>query len=247
MPATPDPADDAERQRLERKAARQARRKDEIVRAAAELVVQVGLEGFTADDVARALGMSTPSVFYYFPGGLAELRAAVAVRRFHERSESTLRAVADAPSGVAALTTLLRGFVQSYADDPDGMGKDLEIMMKGAWGPELVQLHITKLNALFTVIEQKLAAEQAAGAIHPDVTNLRRIAMLMNQLGIGLIVGDQMIRKVGGGSKHALAALLDDLCGLIERGVGVGGVARTTTSSPSAAPRSRSRPRRKPR
>src|SRR5687768_3716665 len=84
--------ENAEELRLLRKSARQARRKDEIVRVAGELAEKRGLDGFTADDVARALAMSTPSVFYYFPGGFLELRALVAVRRFYARTDNVVRA-----------------------------------------------------------------------------------------------------------------------------------------------------------
>jgi AcrR family transcriptional regulator len=209
----------AEAARLERKAARQGRRKDEILRAALHIAESAGPEGFTADDVARALAMSTPSVFYYFPGGLAELRAAVALRRFYGRLDVVLKKIEQAPSGVAALTTWVRGMAKAYEEDVDGFGKDLEIMQRGSWGADLVAMHIEKLNALFGVVEKKLEQDRVAGRLHPKVENLRRLAMLMNQLGLGLIVGDQLRRKVGGGSKHALEGLVDDLCGLIERGI----------------------------
>lgn len=233
---------DAEEQRLARKSARQARRKEEIVRAAIELAARVGLDGFTADDVGRALSMSTPSVFYYFPGGLDELRAAAALRRFYARTESVEADVAAAPTGVAALTTLLRGFVRVYHQDPDGLAKDLEVMMRGAWGHELVQTHIARLNGMFTVIDSKLQADRAAGRLHDAIEHPRRLGMLMNQLAIGLLVGDQMIKKVGGGRKHTLDALLDDLCGLLERGT----AAATRAPSAPGAPikKARARPRR---
>jgi len=212
-------ASEAEQKRLERKSARQGRRKDEIVQAAVALAATLGVDGFTAEDVGKALAMSTPSVFYYFPGGLAELRASVALRRFYARLDPTVRLVEAAPDGVTALTSWIRGLARCYAEDPDGLGTDIEIMQRGAWGPELVQAHVAKLNALFTTIERKLDADRAAGKLHPGVENLRRMAMLMNQISLGLVVGDQLRRKVGGGSRHAFDGLVDDLCGIIERGV----------------------------
>lgn len=209
----------AERERLARKSARQTKRQEEIVAAASEIAERTGLDAFTASDVAQALSMSTPSLFYYFPGGLSELRATIALRRFYARTAPCLRAVEAARTGKDALIALLRGLAGAYTTDPEGFSMDLEIMQRGSWGEDLVQLHITTLNDLFTVIENKLEADRAAGRLHPQIENLRRIAVLMNQLVIGLVVGDQMIRKVGGGSKHTFDALLRDLCGLVERGV----------------------------
>jgi AcrR family transcriptional regulator len=208
-----------EQERLERKAARQGRRREEIVRAAAEVALGLGVDGFTADDVARALSISAPSVFYYFPGGLSELRAAVALQRFYARFDPVIARIAAAPDGIAALHAFARGLMKEYADDVDGFGTDLEVMQRGAWGPELLRIHVDRVNALFDVVEQKLRADQEAGRLHDDVKNLRRLAMLVNQLLLGLVVGDQLRRKVGGGSKHAFSALVEELCGLIERGV----------------------------
>lgn len=215
--------------RLLRKSARQARRKDDIVRVALDLADRRGVDAFTADDVAHALGMSTPSVFYYFPGGLLELRATVAVQRFYARTDPIIAAIAEAKTGVDALKTWVRGLASSYAADVEGFGKDLEIMQRGAWGRELVEQHITKLNELFSLVEKKLEVDRARGRLHPAVENPRRLAMLMNQLSLGLVVGDQLRRKAGGGSKHALDALVEDLCGLLERG---------TTIAPPKSPRS---------
>jgi AcrR family transcriptional regulator len=211
--------DEAERLRLERKAARQLRRRDEIVRIAVEIAAKAGPDGFTAEDVAGALQMSTPSVFYYFPGGLAELRAAVAVHRFWSRLDPEMKKVEAAPSGVEALEIYVRTMLKVYVNDVDGVGKDFEIMQRGSWGPELVKHHIEKINAQFTVVEKKLEADRAAGKLHPEVENLRRMTMLMNQVAIGLVVGDQLRRKAGGTSKHALDALVDDFCGLLRRGL----------------------------
>jgi hypothetical protein len=113
----------------------------------------------------------------------------------------------------------LRTMLKVYLSDVDGLGKDFEIMQRGSWGPELVKHHIEKINAHFTVVEKKLEVDRAAGKLHPDVDNLRRITMLMNQVAIGLIVGDQLRRKSGGTSKHGLDALVDDFCGLLRRGM----------------------------
>lgn len=210
---------ESERLRLERKALRQRRRRDEIVAAAEEVASARGLDGFTAEDVARALSISTPSVFYYFAGGLSELRAAVALRRVHARYDAVAPEMASASSGAEALIAFARGLVRSYQEDVDGFGKDIEVMLRGSWDPALVAMHVEKLNALFTLVEERLLADRQRGRLHEDVEDLRRLAMLMNQLVLGLVVGDQLRRKVGGSSKHALTALTDDLCALVERGL----------------------------
>lgn len=217
--AAPPAASEAEQQRLLRKAARQGRRREEIIAAAMTLASEKGLEGFTAEDVGHALAMSIPSIFYYFPGGLTELRAAAAVRRFHVALAPVLKRLESAPSGVDALIDMVRGMADVYAKDREGFGTDLDVMMRGAWSADIVHAHIQWLNEIFSTVEKKLEVDRAHKELHPDVENLRRIAMLMNQLALGIVVGDRFMRRVGGGSKHGYDALVADLCALLERGL----------------------------
>lgn len=60
--------------------------RDRALRAAEKLLVRGGYAAISLDRVARAVGVSTPSLYHHFPGGKEELLLAIASRRAIEDS-----------------------------------------------------------------------------------------------------------------------------------------------------------------
>jgi AcrR family transcriptional regulator len=80
---------------------RTAARRAQITAAAAELFARRGFERTTASDIARAAGISSGSVFYYFPDKQAIFRAIFAadLPLAHEQ----VQRYADSPSALAGI------------------------------------------------------------------------------------------------------------------------------------------------
>lgn len=81
-------------------------RREQICRAAAQVIAQKGLDRTTLREVAEAAGVSTGSVAHYFANKEALLLEAVAF--VAERFEEYLRAALDGTSGAERLSAFIR-------------------------------------------------------------------------------------------------------------------------------------------
>lgn len=110
-----------------RKAPRQARSIDTvnvIVEAAARVLEQAGLGGFTTNAVAARAGVSIGSLYQYFPGKDA-LVGALIVRETSVLIEEAARALQQ-PTGLEALSAMIHAAVRHQLQRP-GLARLLDI------------------------------------------------------------------------------------------------------------------------
>ena len=90
-------------------------RRDEIVRAALEVIAQRGFQDTRVADIAERAGTSAPAVLYHFgsKGEILDAVVSLAEDRFYDEVESTLA------EEVAPAERLVR-FLESAARDDDG-------------------------------------------------------------------------------------------------------------------------------
>lgn len=93
---------------------RRERSRDEILDAARTLLETRGLQGLTMDEVARAVGLTKPALYYYFPSKDA-LLGELHHRSFAQMSQRLHDAVAATTAGPDALRALIRETVSQYA------------------------------------------------------------------------------------------------------------------------------------
>jgi AcrR family transcriptional regulator len=99
---------------LSRSQRRRERSRDEILDAARTVLEARGLQGLTMDEVARAVGLTKPALYYYFPSKDA-LLGELHHRSFAQMSQRLHDAVEATAAGPEALRALIRETVTQYA------------------------------------------------------------------------------------------------------------------------------------
>ncbi|GAA3735556.1 SACE_7040 family transcriptional regulator [Salinactinospora qingdaonensis] len=92
-------------------------RRQEILRAAAELFAAHGFHGVSIEDLGRAVGTSGPALYRHFPGKEA-LLAAMLLDVSERLAEGGRARVATAPDPATALEELLRGHIAFALNEP---------------------------------------------------------------------------------------------------------------------------------
>jgi AcrR family transcriptional regulator len=192
----------------ERRAASEAA----LLRAAAELIADHGLEGATLRNIGARAGASRAMPGYHF-GSKDEL----VTRLFHVANERTQRATAEAVErahgDLSTMTTLesLRVIAETYLEivaSSDGPEERAVVVMWGASFPTESTLAAVRESDAenHELLAALIRTGQAEGSIRPDVTATAAAAMLMG-----------MVRGIAGLSvSHptlANTAAVRELCG----------------------------------
>ncbi len=96
-------------------AGRRGRRREEVLRTAARIFAEMGYRGATLEDIAKALNVTQPALYYYarskdeLLGECGEI-AMQAVRQAFEDAEHQ-------PTGLEQLRTFFRGWAEILCDD----------------------------------------------------------------------------------------------------------------------------------
>ncbi len=207
--ADTDALDDATRARLARKARRREAKRRRILAAAADELLDAGVDGLTVASVAARADLSKPAVYYYFASREA-LLAGLLVDGFRRETEAILGAVAAAPDGVGALVATLRAYVGFYEGDLATYRTQQAWALRAGSHTELLKREVYPLSwALMSEVEAKLAADRARGRLHADA-DPRRLANLAMMLGHGLVGVYAGMDALGGELRFDLGALLDE-------------------------------------
>jgi AcrR family transcriptional regulator len=163
--AEPDPTPEA--RRLARKSRRQDNRRQQILHAAREVLLESGPDAFTMEQVARAADTSKAALYYYFRAK-EEVIAALAIEALRREVEALSRVVIAAERGVDGLVALIRARVEHYLADPDAF------RILYSWAPtlgaaqRLALAEILPLTAVVTqTLEARLQRDRKAGHLHP--------------------------------------------------------------------------------
>ncbi|WP_166847550.1 TetR/AcrR family transcriptional regulator [Isoptericola sp. BMS4] len=146
--------------------ARAARRREQIVRAAAGLF---GTYGYTATPVSRIAaeaGMSTAAVFYWFEDKAAVFRAVF--ERDLPRIESLLREASGVTDPVEALHGVLDALAADSVDE-SAPGLLTELFRRADHDPALVAVMTATDEAVVAGLERLVARGIATGQVDPTL------------------------------------------------------------------------------
>lgn len=208
----PEPS--PEERRLARKSRRQDNRRQQILRAARDVLLASGPDAFTMEQVARAADTSKAALYYYFQSK-EEVVAALAIEALRREVEAVGAAVIAAECGVDGLVALIQARVEHYLADPDAF------RILYTWAPtlgaaqRLVLAEILPLTAVVSqTLEAKLQRDRKAGLLHPDANpaRLSQVAWLTSH-GLLSYAMNQPTPERG-----AWRPLCDEACAALVRG-----------------------------
>ncbi len=162
-PATRKPRSDGQRNR------------EQIVTRTAALFHQRGTE-VPMEEIAEHAGVGTGTLYRHFPDRAA-LTAAVAGHLYDQIAGLVEQTAQDAPDAWSALTTVIRGWVDSRLAVRKPLDRWLVEARRAS--PRLREQH----QLIVSFLDRSVAAAQAAGMLRPDVTRNDLIRL------IGLLVG----------------------------------------------------------
>jgi AcrR family transcriptional regulator len=168
----------------------QARRREQLVSAASELVARRGLSGVRLRDVADAAGVTSGAVLYYYEN-LAELFTAAyahAIERFCENRE---RATATIPDPWQRLLTAVRlGIPAGPDDDEVRLLYELEpVAFRESACAALMSAYIERQVAMYATILEVGAATGAFTLAHDPRTLARNIVSMEDGQGLYVLTG----------------------------------------------------------
>jgi AcrR family transcriptional regulator len=168
----------------------QARRREQLVSAASELVARRGLSGVRLRDVADAAGVTSGAVLYYYEN-LAELFTAAyahAIERFCEHRE---RATATITDPWQRLLTAVRLGIPTGPDDEEvRLLYELEpVAFREPACAALMSAYIERQVAMYAAILEVGAATGAFTLAHDPRTVARNIVSMEDGQGLYVLTG----------------------------------------------------------
>ncbi|PRX44508.1 TetR family transcriptional regulator [Prauserella shujinwangii] len=166
---------------------RSAARREAITVAAADLFARHGFENTTATDIARAAGLSSGTVFYYFTDKRAVFRS------IFERDIPVLRELVDralaCDDPVAAVLTMVDELAAD-ALDPNASGILVELLRQIDRDPELLRVvtgnDAILLDGFTTLIERGIEA----GAVDPGLDAREAAAWIVHLVDAAYLGAD---------------------------------------------------------
>lgn len=185
-------------------------RRDEILQAVRSLVARDGLAGLTALKVAAEVPISEASIFYHF-STMEVLLAETALSVLDEEVASLVRLAEQAPSGIDAALSILRGRLELYRDQP--LLIDL-VHVHGLtrMSEEQRERAIGLVNGVFDALEAKFPRSRREG-------DLRRRLGSLWLLSEGLLLQQRQIAVGKLTTKATSQAILEDAMAFARAGL----------------------------
>ncbi|MFE5117599.1 TetR/AcrR family transcriptional regulator [Arthrobacter koreensis] len=170
---------------------REDARRVAILDAAAELIAERGYHSVRVQDIAKALGTSTGSVHYYFPGKGDVLAAALrhAVDRTFDRQSSELRAIDDAHQ---RLLKLIEMQLPRLGPVRDEWSIWMQFWAEATIRPELRPLHNTYYARWRETVVRIVKRGQRQGTFRSTVDSeivAHRLTAMTDGLAIQVLTG----------------------------------------------------------
>lgn len=210
-------SEEREHARLARKALRQQQQRQSILDAARQLLKSTGVSGFSIGRVAEEAGLSKSAFYYYFDSQEA-LIAALSEEVLEAEAEALVAAIQAAPSGIAALSSLLRARVAHYSSDfdsfrllyvwPQVLGMDPEAVARIAY---------PKSARVQGLLEARLQADLGSGHLNPEA-HPRLLSLVPWVTAQGLLSLAAGMQSVGGRLLFPLEQMVEEACKVLERG-----------------------------
>jgi AcrR family transcriptional regulator len=201
----------------DRKAARQAERRERIVDAARRVVREHGAAGLTVTAVARAAHLSPPAIYYWFDD-MHALTEVIAEEMLGEAMRVMVTAVARSESGLDALEAMIRAMVEHYGAHPEAFqllhDNVAHTGISDGFRERVVYPRTMRLNG---ALEALLMADQARGALHADV-DVRALTHVGWCTALGILSSTTTLARVGSENPVPQAMLLNEAVAQLRRG-----------------------------
>ena len=191
---------DTSRDRAEARRARQQRRRDrsrdDILAAARTVLLRDGISAVTLEAVAREAGLSKTGLYYYFASKellIFELMFGI----WESQGERIRDAVEEVDNGPAALATIIRNTVETFAPQMDDfrlafLFGQISSSSRMLVSPEQFDRIRPLNNMILGGATEKLAGENRRSAVEP-----RLLAFLAHVSALGLLTMKGLVESQG--------------------------------------------------
>ena len=179
--------------------------RDELARAGLELFAERGYDETTLAEIAEAAGVSTRTIFAYFPS-----KEDILFSKLHTLREELAQALAERPAGTDALTTL-REFILSAAHRKTPLDRKLaQLCAADATLSTHKRAHIAQ--------HQELLAAAIADDLGVEPDDLRPHVAAAS-LTAAFEVLERQDRKLSTGTNEEIAAAIDPIIAFVRAGL----------------------------
>lgn len=152
-----------------------AQKREQIAVEAGRLFAAQGYDRTSVAEVAKAVGTSPASVFYYFEDKASLFRAVF--ERDLPAAEALIARHVEAPDPVTAILDVLDALARDAAD-PSASGMLIELLRRAGDDPELLAVVGRTANVLREGLAALISRGIAEGAIDPDLDATETAAWL---------------------------------------------------------------------
>lgn len=152
-----------------------AQKREQIAVEAGRLFAAQGYDRTSVAEVAKAVGTSPASVFYYFEDKASLFRAVF--ERDLPAAEALIARHVEAPDPVTAILDVLDALARDAAD-PSASGMLIELLRRAGDDPELLAVVERTANVLREGLAALISRGIAEGAIDPDLDATETAAWL---------------------------------------------------------------------
>lgn len=152
-----------------------AQKREQIAVEAGRLFAAQGYDRTSVAEVAKAVGTSPASVFYYFEDKASLFRAVF--ERDLPAAEALIARHVEAPDPVAAILDVLDALARDAAD-PSASGMLIELLRRAGDDPELLAVVGRTANVLREGLAALISRGITEGAIDPDLDATETAAWL---------------------------------------------------------------------
>lgn len=194
---------------------RRERSRDEILDAARTVLEARGLQGLTMDEVARAVGLTKPALYYYFPSKDA-LLGELHHRSFAQMAQQLHDAVERTASGPDALRALIRATVSQYAPRMDDFRLAFLQPQLAADALKATPDALARIRPLNDLAFAGATARVKAGPAGRAKLNPRLLAFLAHLSALGVLTMKGLVESFDDPLRYSDDELIDALAQVFE-------------------------------
>ncbi|MCU0965549.1 MAG: TetR/AcrR family transcriptional regulator [Burkholderiaceae bacterium] len=193
-----------------------------ILQAAETVLLREGLDALTLDAIAAELGLTKQGLYYHYPSKEV-LLAELALQEWTAVADAVHAATAAATNAADALEALVRHYVARYAQRLPMFRLATQGSLLSPLAASLARQQLDLIRPLndrmYGPTERLLRAAQRAGRADAAL-DPRRLAFVAHTSAMGLLTMQLMVSSVDDPLRHALKALVDELCRALRAAVG---------------------------
>jgi len=170
---------------------RRQQTRQEIIETTWKIIDENSLANLSVDAVAKAMGITKPAIYYYFPSKQVLLQALI-VEALSIEVDQLCAAIDEAKTGTQALGMVVRTFVNYYSQHTDRFrlvylqSQLVGLSKLGINSESTKELIHPYTNIFFDKLVAKLDEDRERGELASQL-NPRRLAMTAHLAGIGVM------------------------------------------------------------